>query len=61
MTNNFPNAVASIHKRGYKSSAPWCIDIRWEDGSIWQSWGYDFRTKKAAVEHCKAVGVKVLS
>lgn len=59
--DNFSYAVASVHKRGYNTSASWCIDIRWDDGAIWQSWGYSFPTKKSAIEYCRTIGVKLIS
>jgi hypothetical protein len=55
----FDDAKAYIRKSGFYASQPWVIDIRFDNGDIWQSWAYRFKTKKSAIQHCEAVGVEV--
>lgn len=55
------NAKAVIRKGGLLKSRPWVVDIHWEDGVVWKAWAYDMKTKRAATQHCEAVGVEVVS
>jgi len=48
-------ATATIRKDGFTASRPWTVDLI-VDGQKWTSWAHGFRTRKAAVEHCEAVG-----
>jgi len=54
------SAKASIRKSGFNKSRPWVIDLRFDSGYIWQGWGWNFKTKKSAIEYCETVGVEVL-
>lgn len=48
-------ATATIRKNGFTASKTWTIDLV-VDGQKWTSWAHGFKTRKAAVAHCKAVG-----
>lgn len=50
--------IATIRKDGFITSRPWTIDLI-VDGTLWKSWGYGFKTKKAALAYCESVGVEV--
>ena len=55
----YDKSEAVIRKDTWCPSRPWVIDLYWNDGKHWKSWGYNFKTKKDAVWHCKATGVKI--
>jgi len=49
------NFKFEIKKDGFIPSKPWSADVVFNDGKIWKSWSYGFKTKKSLVEHCQYV------
>lgn len=44
-----------IKKDGPTKSRPWTASIVFDDGVVWASWSYGYRTKKGIMEHCQSV------
>ena len=45
----------TIRKDGFTPSRPWVADVHFDDGTMWKSWSYGFRTKTALMQHIEAV------